>query len=263
MTDEMGLTLETAREYEQFFVPAIFSQWPAVVIDVAEIKEGEAVLEVGCGTGVFTREAIIRVGVSGSVTGLDLSESMLTVARETSPGVQFYQGSVIDLPFDDASFDVVTSSFMLMFVPDPEKALSEMLRVLRPGGRLAICVWEALTESPVYSGLVTFATNRIDSTAGESLGWPFALGEEEKLRAIFRAAGAPSVKLSHQSGRAQFPSVEDFVRTEIEAWLLADSVKDAQIDAIIEDTRAEFALYCDDAGGIDFPMNAIFAVVKI
>ena len=263
MTDEMGLTLETAREYEQFFVPAIFSQWPAVVIDVAEIKEGEASQNVYQTDLHLHQLNKMRVGVSGSVSGLDLSESMLTVARETSPGVQFYQGSVIDLPFDDASFDVVTSSFMLMFVPDPEKALSEMLRVLRPGGRLAICVWEALTESPVYSGLVTFATNRIDSTAGESLGWPFALGEEEKLRAIFRAAGAPSVKLSHQSGRAQFPSVEDFVRTEIEAWLLADSVKDAQIDAIIEDTRAEFALYCDDAGGIDFPMNAIFAVVKI
>ncbi|MEM7502389.1 MAG: methyltransferase domain-containing protein, partial [Pseudomonadota bacterium] len=124
--DEMGLTPEAANGYEEFFVPAIFDQWPPVMISAAAVTNGEDVLDVGCGTGVLTRELTRHVGDDGSATGFDLSESMLGIARERCPNATFKQGNVIDLPFDDQSFDVVISSFMLMFVPDPEKALSEM-----------------------------------------------------------------------------------------------------------------------------------------
>ena len=79
--DEMGLTPEAAQGYEQYFVPAIFDQWPVRIIDAAGAGEGHLVLEVGCGTGVLARELTKRVGQNGSVTGLDLSESMLGVAR--------------------------------------------------------------------------------------------------------------------------------------------------------------------------------------
>ena len=82
--DEMGLTPEAARGYESYFVPAIFGQWPPIFAEIAELRSGEDVLDVGCGTGVFTREALKTVGSTGSVTGIDLSESMLEVAGRSA-----------------------------------------------------------------------------------------------------------------------------------------------------------------------------------
>jgi SAM-dependent methyltransferase len=257
--DEMGLTPEAAQRYEQFFVPAIFHQWPPVLISAAGIGDGHKVLEVGCGTGIFARAAIKLVGSKGSVTGLDLSDSMLGVAREISPDVDFRQGNAINLPFDDSTFDAVVSSFLLMFVPDPVAAVSEMWRVLRPGGRLVVSVWEALGQNSVYAGLVNIARQRIDDQAGDSLAWPFALGEKGKLAEIFRSAGIDQETISVHDGRAHFPSLEDFVRTEIQAWVLADSVDDKKIGAVVADLRTEFKGYCDDDGSVDFSLNAVLA----
>ena len=97
-TDEMGLTAEAAQGYEEFFVPAIFEQWPPVLIAAARIRHGNDVLDVGCGTGVLTRSLTQHVGDSGSSTGIDLSESMLGVARERCPDATFHQGNADALP---------------------------------------------------------------------------------------------------------------------------------------------------------------------
>lgn len=257
--DEMGLTLEAAQGYEQFFVPAIFDQWPPRIIEAASVIEGDSVLEVGCGTGVLAREVIKRVGTGGGVVGLDLSESMLTVARGICPDVDFRQGNAMSLPFDDESFDVVIASFVLMFVPDPVKAVSEMWRVLRPGGRLVITVWEALDQNPVYAGLVDIARRRIDDAAGSSLAWPFALGEKGKLVKICESAGISGIDIGAHDGRANFPSLEGFVRTEIQAWVLAESVDEDGLNAVIRDAQERFADYCDASGAADIPLNAVIA----
>lgn len=260
--DEMGLTPEAAEGYEEFFVPAIFDQWPPKLINAALIAEGDQVIEVGCGTGVLARELIKCVGPEGKVTGLDLSESMLGVARRICPEVDFRQGNVMDMPFDDGVFDVAVASFVLMFVPEPVKAVSELWRVLKPGGRLVIAVWEALDRNPVYAGLVDIVGRRIDDAASASLAWPFALGEEGKLADICAAAGVVNPSISEHDGRAKFPSLESFVRTEIQAWLLADSVSEEALREVIADFRDKFASYCDGEGGLDFPFNAVFAVAR-
>jgi len=257
--DEMGLTPEAAQGYEQFFVPAIFDQWPPRIIEAAGVGEGDSVLEVGCGTGVLAREVVKQVGPDGGVTGVDLSESMLGVARDICPDVDFRQGNAMDLPFDDESFDIAIASFMLMFVPDPVLAVSEMWRVLKPGGRLVITVWEALDQNPVYAGLVDIARQRIDDAAGTSLAWPFALGEDGRLTNICQSAGVGDVDISAHDGRAKFPSLDGFVRTEIQAWVLADSVDEESLNAVVSDSQERFSTYCDTSGAVDIPLNAVMA----
>jgi SAM-dependent methyltransferase len=257
--DEMGLTPKAARGYEQFFVPAIFHQWPSIMVAAAGIRDTDDVLDVGCGTGVFAREVARRTGSSGSVTGIDLSESMLGVARDMCPSVDFRQGSATNLPFEDAGFDVVVSSFMLMFIPEPGLAIREMHRVLRPGGRLVVSVWQCLQNNPVYAALVEATHQVLGKESAESLAWPFALGEAGKLGAIFQTAGIGEVTVSEHDGSARFPSVEDFVSTEIRAWLLANSVNDQQMEAVSLELRSRYPDFAASAGPIEFPLNAVVA----
>ncbi len=256
-TDEMGLTAEAANGYEEFFVPAIFDQWPPTMVAAAAVSKGDDVLDVGCGTGVLTRALVQHVGDGGSATGFDLSESMLGVARNRCPDATFKQGNVIQLPFDDQSFDAVISSFMLMFVSDPERALSEMQRVLRPGGRLVISVWQGLENNVVYRDLVEATREVAGDDSADSMAWPFTMGQAGRLEGIFKSVGMRGVAISEHDGTATFPSVEDFVATEIQAWLLADSVDVDQINAMVKLLRTKYPPFEKVTGEVSFPLNAL------
>ncbi|MEM8562987.1 MAG: methyltransferase domain-containing protein [Pseudomonadota bacterium] len=260
--DEMGLTREAADGYEAFFVPAIFHQWPPVLIAAAQVGRGEDVLDAGCGTGVLTRELTGRVGDGGSVTGFDLSESMLDVAKVQCPAATFRQGDVAELPFDDCSFDVVFSSFMLMFVPDPVKALSEMGRVLRADGRLIVSVWEGLENNVVYRNLVEAAREIAGIDAANSLAWPFTMGDSGSLESIFESAGMEDVVISHHDGKARFPSVDEFVSTEVQAWLLSDSIERHQVEAMVTQLRTTYLPFQNAVGAVSFPLNARIGAVN-
>lgn len=261
-TDEMGLTPEAAQGYEDFFLPAIFAQWPPQILNASGLKAGDNLLEVGCGTGVLARQATTIVQPDGQVTGLDLSESMLSVARRKCPGAIFQQGNVMDLPFETGSFDVVIASFMLMFVPDQPLAIKEMWRVLKPGGRLVVAVWESLGKNPAYTRLVEIADRQIDQAAGASLAWPFALGEDGKFADVFNAADVATLTIDARKGRARFASIEQFVETEIQSWVLAESVNDSSLAAVQTEAEEQLIEFCDADGALDIPLNALIAVAE-
>ncbi|KAA9152988.1 methyltransferase domain-containing protein [Amycolatopsis acidicola] len=110
--------------------------------ELVPIAAGDAVLDVGCGTGVSTREA---ARFAASVLGADLSEVMLEHARQQSadlPNVRYLRADAQVHPFPEAGFDVVISRFGVMFFADPVAAFRNLARALRPGGRLAILVWQ-------------------------------------------------------------------------------------------------------------------------
>ena len=107
------------------------------------INEGETVLDVGCGAGVDSLVAATMVGPNGEVVGIDLIPEMLDRAKKNlkrTPflNVSFEKASAEDLPFPDASFDVVISNGVINLIPDKLKALKEVHRVLKPFGRLMI-----------------------------------------------------------------------------------------------------------------------------
>jgi ubiquinone/menaquinone biosynthesis C-methylase UbiE len=154
---EGQVTHSAAEVYEAFFVPALFRQWAPKMAQAAGLAAGQRVLDVACGTGVLAREAVKHVGPSGAVTGLDRNEGMLAVARREAPDVEWQLGRAEALPFDAATFDAVVSQFGLMFFEDQTAALEEMWRVLRPGGRLAVTVWDTLDRSPGYAAMTALS----------------------------------------------------------------------------------------------------------
>jgi demethylmenaquinone methyltransferase/2-methoxy-6-polyprenyl-1,4-benzoquinol methylase len=101
----------------------------------AVVRHGEEVLDACCGTGDL---AIAADHAGGKVTGLDFSPAMLQRARRKGPGIEWVQGDLLALPFGSATFDAATVGFGVRNVEDLEQALSELRRVLRPGGRLGI-----------------------------------------------------------------------------------------------------------------------------
>jgi SAM-dependent methyltransferase len=110
---------------------------------LGSIRKGDAVLDVGCGAGVDSFVAAVMVGPKGRVVGIDLTSEMLETAKEnlrkvSLENVTFQQGSAEDLPFPEASFDVVISNGVFNLVPDKARALKEVFRVLKPHGRFML-----------------------------------------------------------------------------------------------------------------------------
>ena len=113
------------------------------LVRYSRVTGGQSVLDVGTGTGVV---AITARCLGAKVTGLDLTPALLAQARENATlagtdDIAWHEGDAEELPLPDASFDVVLSQFGHMFAPRPDVALSEMLRVLKPGGIIAFATW--------------------------------------------------------------------------------------------------------------------------
>jgi SAM-dependent methyltransferase len=242
--------------YEEFFVPALFQQWTSRVAEAADIRSGERVLDVACGTGVLARAVAGRVGPDGTVVGLDLNDGMLAVAKRRAPDIEWKHGRAEALPFDGASFDAVVSQFGLMFFEDRPAALREMLRALRPGGRLAVAVWGALGDSPGYAALADVLQRQVGDHAADALRAPFVLGDSKVVRALLDEAGIHDAKISTQDGTARFPSIESWIYTDIKGWTLADMIDDAQYDRLLEEAQRVLKAFAGADGTVTFGLSA-------
>ena len=108
------------------------------MLECLDLQPGETVLDIGCGNGFFARDIAAIIGPSGKVFGTDGSSAMVNMARDICPDGEFRACDATEQPFDDGMFDAVTATQVLCYVSDPENAIREMYRLLRPGGRLVI-----------------------------------------------------------------------------------------------------------------------------
>ena len=132
-------------EYQRHLVPVVFEPWAELLLDAVTVAPGSRVLDVASGTGVVARAAARRAGDGGRVVASDVSATMLarSAAVEAPSGapIEYREASADALPFADGSFDVVLCQQGLQFFPSRAAAVSEMRRVLRPGGVAGIAVW--------------------------------------------------------------------------------------------------------------------------
>lgn len=258
MTDsERGQVNRSAAEvYEEFFVPALFEQWAARVADAAQIRAGQRVLDVACGTGVLARHVAERVGAGGSVAGVDINEGMLAVARRKAREVEWRNGAAEALPFPEASFDTVVCQFGLMFFADRRQAVTEMIRVLRPHGRLCVAVWDSLSTTPGYAAMTDLLQRLFGDRAADALRAPFTLGDKRTLGGLFSDARVGEIDIATHDGMARFPSIAAWVRTDVKGWTLADMIDDRQLALLLQEAEQAFQGFVAPNGTVAFAAPA-------
>jgi len=251
-------TRSPADVYDTRFVPALFAQWGPIVAAEAGVREGDRVLDVACGTGALTLAAAGTAGPSGSVVGLDPNPEMLAVARRKPTRIEWLEGRAEDLPLPDNSFDAVVSQFGFMFFDDKPRALREMLRVLKPGGRLAVAVCDAVENSPGYGAFALLLDRLFGKTVGNAFRAPFSLGNAGRLHDICRKAGIGDAEVARRNGKVRFNSIDDLVSTERACvWTLGGVLTEEQFERLLEESETTLKPFVSAGGIVEFDMPAL------
>jgi ubiquinone/menaquinone biosynthesis C-methylase UbiE len=249
--------VDPAAIYDRSFVPALFARWGPVVAEAARIRPGDRVLDLACGTGALTLAAAGRAGPSGAVTGLDPNPAMLAVARAKAGAIDWREGAAEALPFEDAAFDAVVSQFGLMFFDDPHRAFAEMARVLSPGGRLAVAVFDAVETAPGYDALARTLDRLFGRAIGDAMRTPFALGDAARLHELAVSAFSDA-RVTRHEGDVRFSSVAELVETEHSCiWTLGGLIDDAQAALLREEAERELRPFVRSDGSVAFAMPAL------
>lgn len=193
------------------------------LLEMTGLAPGETVVETACGTGLVTLPAGAAVAPGGRVEATDLSDAMVEIVRERAE--QAGLGSVVmasragadELPFDDRSFDAALCALGLMYVPDPLRALAEMHRVLKPGGRAVAAVWGA-RERCGWAGIFPVVDSRVST---EVCPLFFALGTEDSLARAFERAGFVNVLTERIRTILEYASAEEALTAAFEGGPVA------------------------------------------
>jgi SAM-dependent methyltransferase len=252
------LAHDTAAAYERYLVPVLFAPLADRLIAGAAPHPDDRVLDVACGTGIVARRIAPRVR---SVTGVDVNDGMLTVARAADPSIRWLEGDAAAIPLPDASVDLALCQQGLQFLGDRAAALRELGRVLAPGGRLAVAAWRAPEHNPGWLRLAEALDRHVGAETGASMRSPFALGGEE-LRALL--AGFDDVALRIEILPVRFPSAREMLLQEEAASPMEEAIAalaEADHEALIRDFEAAMAAHADDEG-VTFPMEATLATAR-
>jgi SAM-dependent methyltransferase len=190
-----------------------------MMLDLASVQGGSHVLDVAAGTGESTLMAAGRVGPTGYVLAADIAASMRSVAAEAArkerlTNVETRVMNAENLALDADSFDAVICRIALMLFPKPAKALTEMRRVVKPGGKVAAMVYAALEKNP-YHGIFYGVVRRLGKIPPPAPGepWMYALGDLGALEDVYRRAGFLNVSVHAVPIPRRFPSAADAMRS--------------------------------------------------
>lgn len=172
----------------------------------ASVGEAARVLEVASGTGIATEQIWRSLSSDSTIVATDLNQAMLDVAarlRGHLTGVEYRQADACDLPFGDAEFDAVVCQYGFMFFPDKARALSEMTRVLKPGGRVVFNVWDNVEENRAICVARDVIASFFEADPPKFLETPFGDYDCYANSELVRGAGFSDVRVSVVSARVE------------------------------------------------------------
>jgi SAM-dependent methyltransferase len=216
--------------YEKYLVPLIFEPYAVDLAARVARRRPSSVLEIAAGTGVVTRRLAAALAAPVALVATDLNQAMLDLAASlgTQRPVEWQRADAMDLPFDDATFDVVVCQFGAMFFPDQARAFAEARRVLRPGGAFVFNVWDRI-EANEFADTVTLALASLfpQDPPRFLARIPHGFGDVAPLAKALSAGGfgrAPEVTTLAARSRAASPQIPAIaycqgtpLRNEIEA----------------------------------------------
>ena len=178
--------------YDDFF-GSITTRAVDPLLDAAGVANGSRVLDVASGPGYVAARAAER---GASVVGVDVADSMLALARRLHPELEFRHGNAEALPFGDATFDAALASFLLMHLGRAEQAVAELTRVLAPGGRLALTVWD-VPQQARFIGVLVDAIAEVGAPPPDLPAGPpfFRFADDGEFSALLEGAGLGDVSV--------------------------------------------------------------------
>jgi ubiquinone/menaquinone biosynthesis C-methylase UbiE len=189
------------KAYDAFFVPRLFEPWAKLLLEAADLRRGESVLDVATGPGTVARLAAVRVGAEGRVVAIDVAQPMLDIAKAKAPPpgaapIEYLHSLAAPLPAAAGAFDAVLCQQGLQFFPDRPAALREMRRVLKPGGRAAIAVWAELERNQIFAAFHAALRDGAPAALAELIVAPFSWPSGAALKSAAEDAGFRDVRLS-------------------------------------------------------------------
>ena len=244
------LSGDAASLYERYGQFAM-SPWTDDLILSARCKEGDRVLDVACGTGLVAKRVNAVSSAKCRITGIDLNEHMLSVARQ-EPAIDWHLGDVSAMPFPDGAFDVVLCQQGLQFFPDRQAAMREMARVLAPGGRLSLNVWGPLERQVYFATLFKAVGRFISDDAAKTIASPYTLTTREDLRRLAVGAGFKNISVRfEQRTLREAEDIARFTNGLLQATPVASQFRALGNDqrmALARHVADQLAGYVDDAG---------------
>lgn len=254
---------ESAPEYE--LVRRNLDKFNGDLLRAAAPLAGESVLDVACGDGEPALSLAPLVGERGSVLGIDLAERMVEIARNrakeaNAANARFEVMDAEKLRVPDRSVDLVTCRFGLQIVTDPDAAIAEMRRVLRPGGRLAASVWGPGERCPAIHVVIGPMLEFAEPDETGYIPTPYEMGGENELVEKLEDAGFEDARERRVSHPWVFPSVDAYFRGTLKGTPIGHSLAEedaATQEHVLRKTRENLRAYTRADGTIHLPAEAV------
>ena len=239
------------------------------MLEMAAISRGDRVLDIAAGAGEQSITTAKRVGPSGYVLATDISSNILDYAKQMAEqaGVKNIETKVMDgenLTLEDETFDAVISRVGLIYLPDQQRGLKEMLRVLKPGGKVAAIVYSTPEKNKFFSVPVSIIRNRAKlppPLPGQP--GPFSLGAEGIIEKAFTDAGFVNVKSQLVDSPLELPSASECVRFEKESFgalhQMMNSLSDSEKVSVWEEIEMELKKF-ESENGFTGPCEMVVCV---